>query len=86
MYGLTLSAGDFTNGAGDDLAVGAPTKSLGSSTNAGIVHVLYGSSSGLGNNFVFANHILAQGINGLDDIIETDDEFGSSLVSAHFNG
>jgi hypothetical protein len=86
LYGLTLSAGDFTNGEGDDLAVGAPTKSLGSSTNAGIVHVLYGSSSGLGNNFVFANHILAQGINGLDDIIETDDEFGSSLSSADFNG
>jgi hypothetical protein len=86
LYGLTLSAGDFTNGEEDDLAVGAPTKSLGSSTNAGIVHVLYGSSSGLGNNFVFANHILAQGINGLDDIIETDDEFGSSLSSADFNG
>ena len=86
LYGLTLSAGDFTNGEGDDLAVGAPTKSLGSSTNAGIVHVLYGLSSGLGNNFVFANHILAQGINGLDDIIETDDEFGSSLSSADFNG
>ena len=86
LYGLTLSAGDFTNGEGDDLAVGAPTKSLGSSTNAGIVHVLYGSSSGLGNNLVFANHILAQGINGLDDIIETDDKFGSSLSSADFNG
>ena len=86
LYGLTLSAGDFTNGEGDDLAIGAPNKSIGSFTNAGIVHVLYGSSTGLGNNFVFANHILAQGMNGLDDIIETDDEFGSSLSSADFNG
>ena len=34
----------------------------------------------LGNNLVFANHILAQGINGLDDIIETDDKFGSLLL------
>ena len=86
LYGLTLSTGDFTNGEGDDLAVGAPNKSLGSSINAGIVHVLYGSSKGLGNNLVFANHILAQGMNGLDDIIETDDKFGTSLSSADFNG
>ena len=86
LYGLTLSTGDFTNGEGDDLAVGAPNKSLGSSINAGIVHVLYGLSTGLGNNLVFANHILAQGMNGLDDIIETDDKFGTSLSSADFNG
>ena len=81
LYGLTLSTGDFTNGEGDDLAVGAPNKSLGSSINAGIVHVLYGSTTGLGKNLVFANHILAQGMNGLDDIIETDDKFGNSLSS-----
>jgi hypothetical protein len=86
-YGLTLSAGDFNHGAGGvDLAVGAQSKQIGSSTNAGIVHVLYGSSSGLGNNPGIANHILAQGINGLDDIVETDDKFGQSLSSADFNG
>jgi uncharacterized protein YaaQ len=87
LYGLTLSAGDFNHGAGGvDLAVGAQNKQLGSSTNAGIVHVIYGSSSGLGNNQGIANHILAQGTNGLDDIIETADEFGQSLSSADFNG
>jgi FG-GAP repeat len=86
LYGLTLSAGDFTREGGDDLAVGAPNKQLSSSPGAGIVHVLYGSSSGLGNNFVFANHILAQGINGLDDIIEPGDEFAGTLSSADFNG
>jgi hypothetical protein len=62
-----------TQEGGDDLAVGAPSKQLGSSPQAGIVHVLYGSPSGLGNNFVFANHTLAQGISDLDDIIETED-------------
>jgi hypothetical protein len=86
LYGLTLSTGDFNNGEGDDLAVGVPNKSLGSSINAGIVYVLYGSSTGLGNNLIFPSHILAQGRNGLDDIIETDDEFGSFLSSADFNG
>ena len=86
QYGLTLSVGDFTQEGGDDLAVGAPTKQLGPSPEAGTVHVLYGSPSGLGNNFVFANHILAQGINGLDDIIEPGDEFAGTLSSADFNG
>jgi hypothetical protein len=86
QYGLTLSAGDFTREGGDDLTVGAPTKQLGSSPKAGIVHVLYGHSSGLGNNRVFANHILAQGINGLDDIIEPGDRFAGTLSSADFNG
>ena len=38
------------------------------------------STTGLGKNLVFANHILAQGMNGLDDIIETDDKFGNSLT------
>jgi hypothetical protein len=87
LYGLTLSAGDFNNRDGDDLAVGAQNKQLASSTRAGIVHVLYGSSSGLGNsNQVIANHILAQGINGLDDHFETGDLFARSLSSADFNG
>jgi hypothetical protein len=87
LYGLTLSAGDFNHGGGDDLAVGAQNKQLASSTEAGIVHVLYGSSSGLGNsNQVIANHILAQGISGLDDHFEPGDKFARSLSSADFNG
>jgi len=69
------------------LAVGAQNKQIASSNRAGIVHVLYGSSSGLGNsNQVIANHILAQGINGLDDLFETGDLFARSLSSADFNG
>jgi FG-GAP repeat len=58
----------------------------GSSTDAGIVHVIYGSSSGLGKNQVNANHIIAQGTNALDDISEPDDKYAESLSSADFNG
>ena len=86
QFGATLSAGDFGNippGSigGDDLAVGAPLKEEPSSLSGGIAVVRYGSPSGL-----FAGHILRQGSDGLNDIIEPGDRFASSLSSADFNG
>jgi FG-GAP repeat len=81
-FGRTLSAGDFgdippAGVGGDDLAMGAPNSRL----SGGIANVRYGSPSGL-----FVGHMLAQGTDGLNDIIEPGDRFTSSLSSADFNG
>ena len=52
-FGATLTSGDFGNpvSPGDDLAIGVPGENLavsnGSATNAGMVHVVFGSNSGL---------------------------------------
>ncbi len=45
-FGAALAAGDFNGDGFDDLAVGAPDEDI-SETDAGIVNVLYGSSTGL---------------------------------------
>ena len=46
-FGSSLSVGDFNADGFDDLVVGAPGESVGSTSNAGAVHIIYGSSSGL---------------------------------------
>ena len=47
-FGNALAAGDFDQDGFDDLAVGARTEDLtGISSNDGVVHVLYGSATGL---------------------------------------
>lgn len=52
-FGATLTAGDFGNptSPGDDLAIAVPGENLavtgGSATNAGMVHVVFGSNSGV---------------------------------------
>jgi hypothetical protein len=42
-----VAAGDFDNDGFDDLAVGAPDRSVGGAVVAGSVGVLYGSNGGL---------------------------------------
>lgn len=48
-FGYALAAGDFDRDRCDDLAISAPYEDIGEPpvSGAGIVHVLYGSSSGL---------------------------------------
>ncbi len=47
-FGKTLVAGDFDNDQFDDLAIGAPGKSSGSTSDHGLVYVLYGYPGVLG--------------------------------------
>jgi hypothetical protein len=46
LFGFSLTAGDFNNDNFTDLAAGAPTENVGSTSDAGAVSVLYGSSGG----------------------------------------
>jgi FG-GAP repeat len=82
-FGYALAAGDFNGDGKDDLAIGAWGEDLGSAINAGLVHVLYGSSSGLSTVGVQA---WRQGAGGLPDAAETDDRFGDELAAGDFNG
>jgi hypothetical protein len=49
LFGRALAAGDFDGDGFDDLAVGVPYEDIGSPVidGAGMVHVLYGTASGL---------------------------------------
>ena len=85
MFGRSLVIGDFNADGFDDLVVGVPVEDLGSSINAGAVHVIYGSSSGLSATSAHADQFWTQDSTDIDDIAEPDDQFGSSLTTGDFN-
>jgi hypothetical protein len=76
-FGEALAVGDFDGDGYDDLAIGAPREDAGSITDAGVVHVIYGSSGGLtaeGDQLLLAGNNTAYG------------RFGHALAAGDFNG
>ena len=58
-FGEDLAAGDFNGDGYDDLAVGVPHQVVRTRTDAGAVHILYGSENGLratGTQFLAPGH------------------------------
>ncbi len=49
-FGYAVTAGFINNDIYEDLVIGAPNESIGTIENAGMIHVLYGSPSGLNPN------------------------------------
>ncbi len=81
-WGHALASGDFNADGYDDLAVGAPTETVGSTSDAGLVIVVYGSASGLtssGSEHWEQDDIEAGGT-------EPNDLFGASLAVGDFDG
>lgn len=82
VFGANKAWGDFNRDGYTDLAIGASAEDVGTITDAGAVHVLYGSAAGLtatGNQFIHQN------AGGVQDICETGDRFGMVMASADFN-
>jgi FG-GAP repeat len=79
-FGAALAAGDLGNGPEDDLAIGVPFEGIGSIQGAGAANVIYGSSSGLGQQDAEFWHQDVAGVEG--DGAEMDDQFGASLAVA----
>ena len=80
-FGRSLAVGDFDNDGYDDLLIGSPFEDYLSTVNAGMVHAMYGSSTGLtasGNQSFFQNDI-----NTMD---ESGDRFGETLAAGDFDG
>lgn len=81
-FGAVLAVGDFNGDGRDDLAIGAPQKSISGQDGAGAVTVLYGSNGGLtsaGSDFWSQNSSGVQGAAG------NGDRFGASLTAGDFN-
>jgi hypothetical protein len=81
-FGRALAAGDMNGDGFDDLAIGVPGEDLTAGNDVGVVHVIYGSPSGLSLNVVRPPQNLTQ--QDLGDAIETGDRFGSVLTSWNF--
>ena len=83
---LSLSTGDYNGDRVEDLAIGAYRREVGNVLFAGRVHILYGSSIGLGNSSNLPAQLWTQDSENLKDYTEYGDFFGASLSSGDFNG
>jgi hypothetical protein len=81
-FGFSLAAGDFNADGIQDLAVGTPGENFSGSSNAGIVHVLYGSD-GVGLT-KFGAQIFHQDKPGLAGSAESGDEFGFAVATGKY--
>jgi len=75
QFGFTLAVSDLDGDGYDDLVVGVPFKDLGIMKDVGIVHLLYGTSSGPEGD----DHWINQETTGLGET-EAYDMFGISLA------
>ena len=86
QFGAALAAGDFNGDLYDDLAIGVPGESVGTTPNAGAVNILYGMPYGLLSD-PFApliTQIWHQNRSGIAETAEDSDSFGSALAAANF--
>jgi hypothetical protein len=82
-FGSALSVGDFDGDGYDDLAIGVAGEVIDTKYNAGAVHILYGTGSGLTAN---GNQYLYQDMDTLLGTSEGGDRFGTSLAAGDFDG
>ncbi|MGH2964956.1 MAG: hypothetical protein ACRDMH_06205, partial [Solirubrobacterales bacterium] len=82
-FGAALAAADLNGDGRDDLAVGAPGDSVGSSAGAGAVNVIYGSGGGL---TATGNQLWTQESPGIAEAAESGDSLGAALATGDLNG
>ncbi|MFC8674272.1 FG-GAP-like repeat-containing protein [Streptomyces griseorubiginosus] len=75
-FGDSVSAGDVNGDGYQDLAVGAYGETLDGNEYAGMVHVLYGRSSGLTGT---GSQAFARNSAGIPGALEPDDFFGATV-------
>ncbi len=82
-FGSSLAVGDFNGDGFSDLAIGVPNEDILGVSDAGLVHIIYGSPEGLSPS---GNQHWTQDSFGIGDVAETGDQFGSTLAAGDFNG
>lgn len=82
-FGGALAAGDLDGDGKADLLVGASSEDLGSATDAGIGHVLFGTDSGLSST---DNQAWSQDSADIEDSSESGDRFGFSVAIGDVDG
>ncbi len=82
-FGHALTSGYFNSDGACDLAVGVPFEKVAGQRNAGLVNVLYGSSTGI---VATGNQMWHQNSRKINDVVEANDWFGYSLAAGDFNG
>ena len=73
---------DFNGDSFADLAIGAPNDDVSGVSRAGVVHVLYGGSSGIRTS---GDQVWHQNSPGIADNAEVGDQFGSAVAVGDYN-
>jgi|GEM_PF-992970 len=82
-FGASLAAGDFNGDGFDELVVGSPGEGLGPRDNAGMFHVLHGSSAGTSK---FDVQVYVQNSGFARSANEAGDRYASALAVGDFDG
>lgn len=82
-FGRAIAAGDFDDDGFFDLAIGVGADDPDSIGNAGSVHVLYGTASGLRAG---SSQLWHQDVQGVLERAEAFDFFSDAMVAGDFNG
>jgi hypothetical protein len=83
LFGFALATGDFNGDGRDELVVAAPFENFGGKTNAGMVHVLRGTSTGLSAT---GAQIFHQNKPNVAGGAEDKDVFGFALGVGNYGG
>ncbi|MGB7979266.1 MAG: polysaccharide deacetylase family protein [Candidatus Nanopelagicales bacterium] len=83
QFGDAVASGDFDSDGYADLAIGVPGEDIGRIADAGMIHVLYGSASGLTAARSAGWHQDTDGIPGRS---ESGDRFGDVLAAGDLTG
>jgi hypothetical protein len=81
-FGSAVAAGDFDGDGRDDLAIGVRSEDMRGVSGAGVVHILYGTQTGLGRGGNQVWHRAKRGVNGGLG----SDGFGSALAAGDLDG
>ncbi len=81
-FGYALAGGDFDGDDMADLAIGVPAESLGAQTNAGALHILFGSGTGLTAG---GSQFWHQSVPGTQGGAEAGDYFANALAAGDFD-
>ena len=82
-FGAAVAVGDFDGDGDHDLAIAASHQDIGQIEDAGTVTVIYHDGSALDPS---DHQVWEQGMNGLLDLAEHQDRFGSALAVGDFDG
>ncbi len=83
LFGFYLYVGDFDNDSRDDLVVAAPNEDVNGIADAGQIHVIPGSATGLDSG---PDQVWHQDRPGVKGVVEDDDDFGNRVTVGDFNG
>lgn len=83
-FGYALTAGDFNGDGQDDLAIGAPGRTVNGAPDAGQAYVALGT--GMDGLTLAGSETFAEGLNGMPGVPREKDNLGAALTTGDFDG